>query len=135
MASRHYTETHSTDFMLGISSRSRFQAKKVFCLLHNVPTSFWDCPVSNQTLPRAVSPGVKLSKHEAHHSSPVSTDVYSECSYTISSLYAFVACKATNFPLHSGKATSGTMTGKCVSSNIVQWVSEVPDTVKAKSKL
>jgi len=39
VASRHYTEIHSIDFMLGISTRSRFQARKYFCYLHNKPTS------------------------------------------------------------------------------------------------
>jgi hypothetical protein len=54
-----------------------------------------------QTLPRAVSPGVKLSRREAHHSAPFGADVKSEWSHATTSLYAFVAYQATSFPVHT----------------------------------
>jgi len=94
--------------MLGISTISRFQASKLFYLLHNKPTSPWVGHSPIQTLPGAVSPGVKLSRHEAHHSAPFSADVKSEWSYATTSLYAFVACKATSFLVHTvGKQPAG----------------------------
>jgi hypothetical protein len=64
---------------------------KEFSLLHVVQTGPGAHPTSYQKVPGALSPGVKRSGREAHHSPPTSAEVKKMWIYASTPPYAFMA--------------------------------------------